>query len=81
MTTELQGTFRARLISEIADPFTEDEVLNSADLTEVVLDSLGIVEVLELIEDVYGVHIDEDSVHRNDFKTVAAIEALIISRL
>jgi acyl carrier protein len=81
MTDQMQAIFIDRLVHEIADPFTTEEVLQSTDLTDEILDSLGIVEILELIEDVYGIHIDEDSVTRDDFMTILKIESLIAGHL
>jgi len=79
MTDLRYETFVTRLIEEIADPFSVDEVLRSSDLTEGILDSLGIVEILELVEDVYGIDIAEEEVTRDDFKTMTSIKALVES--
>ena len=81
MTTDLHEIFVQRLIAEITDPYSPDEVLSATDLTEGILDSLGIIEILELITDVFGVVVPDDDVRRQDFVTVATIKALVESHV
>ena len=81
MNDQQHSTFLNRLLVEIADTAPPEEVMASTDLTNGILDSLGIVEILELIEEVYGISISEDGISRNDFRTVETINSLVASRL
>jgi acyl carrier protein len=77
-TQQLQDTFVTRLIDEIFFPFTADDLGDIIDLTDNgVIDSMGIVEILELIEDIFGIHIDEVNVKKIDFRSLDSIMALI----
>ena len=49
MTDQMMDTFRTRLIREIADPFTAEEVLEATDLTEEVLREHGNVSSVSVL--------------------------------
>ena len=44
------------------------------------LDSLGLMQLLDFLESEFGVAFDDEEVSVENFRTVAAIEALILSK-
>lgn len=49
-------------------------------LDEEILDSQGIFELVEVLEDTYGIEIDEDEIVAESFETLAAIQRLVESK-
>lgn len=46
-----------------------------------IIDSLGIVELIEYMEDTYGIVVGEEDLVPENFDTLAAIQALISKRI
>jgi acyl carrier protein len=45
-----------------------------------VIDSLGVMEVVDFVEESYGVDIDEDELLADNFRSLRAISALVDSK-
>lgn len=74
VTTALRDWCNQRL--QLADPITaETDLLDGG-----YLDSLMVMELVTTIEARYGVAIDNDAISPQNFRTVAAIAALVAGR-
>ena len=53
----------------------EDKLISSG-----LIDSFSLVDLALLVEDVYGVHLDDTELNANAFDTLAQLSKLILSR-
>ena len=65
---------RQFLFDESADLGDEDPLFPD------VIDSLGVMEVVDFVEKQYGVTVDEDDLLADNFKSLTAIGALVDSK-
>ena len=57
--------------------FEAQDVLDAADLRQLGLDSLGLVNLMMAVEDSFDLMIPQDAMKPQNFRSVAAIEALV----
>lgn len=76
LTTQITGFIHERF------PATQDDLTPDAPLLEAgLVDSLGILDIVEHIEETYSVTIDDDELLADNFSSVAEIAAFVHAKL
>ena len=80
--TDVLADVRTYIVEELSegdvDPAQLDELTNL--IEEDILDSLGIMSLVEFIEERYGLDIDPAEIEIENFETLAAIASLVAAK-